>query len=312
MSVTPAGLLISAIAERPLETVERGCCGWMSGDRFLQSSQVISAILVVGSLAAMIMMSLNIAPMSGGTYAFCGVIVLIGAQNAWALQKVKELGGYELQTARQAQQNDLMTRQIEVLSGEVDRLSPLVARFEASAKALEDELGGFRGQNTRLTESVGALSSENRRLEELLSQQERLLREGQEEVKRLQETANTLDDVAKRFRISTDIAKTYFEAERELQAKQAEIAHQLEDIARREEGLLEHLSRDVTRLEMIIKEKQKRCTTLAKRVLPLSLQVTRLSNMINFVQARSVDLFLAAKEEAKRVRVEQFSKLRGA
>jgi chromosome segregation ATPase len=326
MSITPAGVLLSTVVEGPVAAAEKGCCGWMRGDRFLQASQVASTIFSVGSVAAIIMMSLNVAPMSGGTYAFCAVVALLGGQNAWGLQRVKELGGYERQNALYAQQNDLLGRQVTILSGEVDRLAPLAVRFEASAKALEDELGGFRGENARLKgsldrltplaqgfevsakaleEELGGLRGENERLKGIVD-------EARVELTRLQETATTLDEVAKKFRISTDIARTYFDAEKELQAKQAEITHRLEDLAKREEELLAHLSRDVTRLEAIIKEKQKRCNTLAKRVLPLSLQVSRLSNMITFIQANSKELFEAAKADAKRLRIEQFARLRTA
>lgn len=192
---SPADLVLATV---PAVVAPKKRCDCFHSHTFSRVSQVASAVFAGLALVSVVLMSTGVAPLSVETYAFCVVVFLLGAQNAFSLQSKIELGGYDVQNKRFQAQNDR-------LAAEINRLAPIesglrqtalglettleesraeVDRIKLAATALEVDLSRLRGLNEAQAKQVDDLRAENAKLGELIARQEVVLNKFEEALTR--------------------------------------------------------------------------------------------------------------------------------
>lgn len=248
MSVS--GALIGGITEVPVFT--DGYSAFLKSDRFNRGSQIASIAMAVGGVAYLVFASFQSDPQ---VYGLCIVITLFCGQNAWSLQRVIELGGYERQNARLEMKVDVLSRKVNEFALEIRRMQGEVTRFET--------------ENTRLSQTRTELAAE---------------------VDRLRSVQAGLQGVVTSLSGSADLTEQYVKKEQELQVKHRELLGREEALAKEEDALLKRLATDVGRLEEIVGRKKETCMALVKRVIPLSLSVKNLIDRMVYIRSKQPEL----------------------
>ena len=209
----------------------------------------------------------------------------------------------------------------EALSNKVDELDPIVKSLEVTRTALISEVDRVKLVATGLEASLATSTRLNEEQEKQLaeignqvvqfrSENTRLEETGLElshQVEQLQKVQSALYGTLTTLTSSADAAKSYIEREEVLQTEQAKIVKQFQDLAAQEEGfaareaeLLRRLDIDVGRIGALLEEKKKRCFTLALRVVPLKIEVIRLTMMIDFIKVKNSELVEMARFNVRR------------
>ncbi len=282
----PSDLVISGIMEGPLVAVKKKCCSCFSDDKFSRASQVVSVAIAVSALAAIILMSLHLAPLTTETYAFCVVLIIVCSQNAYSLQRNIELGGYE-------KQNTIFARNNLALAAKIDELDPIARSLSVSlltAKELNDQqvvqiqslqstLLQFQDENNKLMgavtkyeqllgsfeqsiqkhakkfdSEVAALAAGAGRLElietkfgSLLEATNKVMDVYTSHIDRLERTQAGLQGVLAAMNSTSDLHEFYLHKEMELQTAR-------EVIAKEEKVLLKQLSDEAEKQESLTAE----------------------------------------------------------
>jgi hypothetical protein len=302
-ALKPSDLVLAGITGGPVSVVKKSCCSCFQTNTFSKACQVVSIAIAVGSLAAMILMSIHIVQISPLAYAFCAVLLIVCTRLAFSEQKNIELGGY-------AMQNAIFARNNFHLAQKIDELDPIAKSLAASNHLLAAEVVGIKTVRDQLSVTLRdatLLTGEQRvQLERQVEEVTAFHRENEElkrEVDILQNALKGFTKDVKAFATGVDIHKLLLEKEASLQIAQEKMIAQ-------EEALLGRLNREVTRLEYIIKEKKERCMTLAYRVVPLKIGLTMLVDVVARIRVENSEIVDRAQMYAKQLRFEQFRRLK--
>jgi hypothetical protein len=244
------------------------------------------------------------------------------SQTVEGLQRVssdleKNVRDSRLITERQNEQIQRLQKDIEAFASENSKLIESNARYEGLIKQFDVSLQRFNEGQTAFRETEV-------KFEESLSQSLKLLEDYKSNEANLKDQVFKLSSVQKALQgtlltltTSADAARAYIEKEEKLQKEQEGLVERFRKLAEDEEGfalkeseLLTRLDRDVRILQDIVEEKKQRCVTLARRVLPLSLEVSRLEVMMEYIKSKNGGLFHEASNMSKEERKKTFLSLR--
>jgi hypothetical protein len=222
--------------------------------------------------------------------------------------------------------NELNLRQkehIKKMAADLDRFSVENSKLRESNQRYMSLLSQFENSLKTFSESGAALTRAEERFEESLKVSLEMLRQYKDNEEVLKDQVSKLTNVQKALQgtISTlttsmDVAKAYIDKEEKLQREQETIVEQFKKLAQQEESfsvreaeLLNRLDRDVRILEGVVKEKKDRCLALARRVLPLSLEVSRFEIMMEFIKNKNSELYKEASSMSRIERRKTFESL---
>lgn len=309
VGVKPSELALTGITRGPVAAVEEGCCSCLQGRMF---SRCVQGTAIGCAIGAIIVIGLLYAPGAVADpkafYASIALIVMSFGLTC-SVQRNINLGGYAHQNDLYASNNEYMGRQLGALAAKVDELDPIVKSLAATNRALTAEVDRVKlvatGLEASLATSTQLNEAQERQLAEIGNQVVQFRDENarlDEQVEKLQKVQATLYGTLTTLTSSADAAKVYIEREEALQTEQAKIVKQFQELAAQEEGfavreaeLLRRLDIDVGRIAALLEEKKKRCNTLALRVVPLKIEVTRLSKMIDFIKLQNRELVEASR-----------------
>ncbi len=321
VGIKPSELALEGITETPAAIVETGCCSCLWSNKFSRCSQATAAILAIGAIAVIIILSVPGAQANPEAYVLSIGLIVVCVRLFFSEKQNIDLGGYALQNGIYTRNNEFMGRKLIALSNKVDELDPIVKSLEVTRTALISEVDRVKLVATGLEASLATSTRLNEEQEKQLaeignqvvqfrSENTRLEETGLElshQVEQLQKVQSALYGTLTTLTSSADAAKSYIEREEVLQTEQAKIVKQFQDLAAQEEGfaareaeLLRRLDIDVGRIGALLEEKKKRCFTLALRVVPLKIEVIRLTMMIDFIKVKNSELVEMARFNVRR------------
>ncbi len=271
-----AATIIEGIVEVPKGATSY--CDFFKGDLFNRGSQVATIAFAVGAIAYLIFGSIQADPK---VYGLCIVIALISLQNAWSLQRVIELGGYERQNARLERRVEALSEKVNEFAIEITRMHGEVTRFEVENARLEET-------RAELAADVGRFTTENSALHQTRN-------ELTTEVDRLKSVQVALQGVVTSLSGSADATELYIKKEQELHARHQELLAREEALQKEEEELLKRLARDVGRLEDIVRSRNNVCIALIRRVIPLHIIANNLADRMSFIREKNPELVEEAR-----------------
>ncbi len=274
IGVKPSEVVLQGIVQGSLPTIEKGCCTCLQGHTFSRGVQGVAIVCAIGAIIVIGLLYVPGAVADPKAFYASIALVVMSVGLIGSVQRNINLGGYAEQNGIYQRNNEFMKRQIEGLAVEVDRLDPITKSLANTNSALQIEVIDIK----RAAEQFEASLAESHRVNNEMSTQ----------VERLKQVQNGLNGALTTLVGTTDAAQAYIDKEVALQREQAKLQEH-------EAALLERLDGDIQRVEQALKEKKEKCLMLAKRVVPLKIEVVRLTRMIDFVGNRNSSLVEEAK-----------------